>query len=49
MWLNILDNPALKFESIFWTKKKRILFGGLLIVSLAIGGYFIYKGIKAKK
>ena len=49
MWLNILDNPALKFESIFWTKKKRILFGGLLIVSLAIGGDCRYKGIKAKK
>ena len=49
MWLNILDNPSVKFESLFWTKKKRILFGGLLLISLAVGGYFIYKGIKAKK
>ena len=45
-WLNILDNPAVNFESIFWTKKKRILFGGLLLVSIAVGGYFIYKGVK---
>ena len=46
MWLNILSNPQVQFEALFWTRKKRILFGGILFISIAVGGYFIYKGIK---
>jgi len=45
-WLNIFNNPQVKFESLFWTRKKRILFGGILLISLGVGGFFIYKGLK---
>jgi len=45
-WINIFDNPSVNFESLFWTRKKRILFGGILFISLGVGGYFIYKGLK---
>ena len=48
-WLTILNNPALNFEAIFWTRKKRLWFGGILLVSLGVGGYFLYKGLRAKK
>ena len=46
LWLSILNDPSLNFESLFWTRKKRILFGGILVISLIGGGYFIYKGLK---
>tara|TARA_R110000851_G_scaffold261458_4_gene414004 strand:+ start:564 stop:1280 length:717 start_codon:yes stop_codon:yes gene_type:complete len=45
-WLNIFNNPQVKFKSLFWTRKKRILFGGILLISLGLGGFFIYKGLK---
>tara|TARA_B110000858_G_C17748449_1_gene448475 strand:+ start:97 stop:813 length:717 start_codon:yes stop_codon:yes gene_type:complete len=45
-WLNIFNNPQVKFKSLFWTRKKRILFSGILLVSLGVGGFFIYKGLK---
>lgn len=45
-WLNIFNNPAVNFEELFWTRKKRILFGGILFVSIAVGGFFLYKGLK---
>ena len=44
--LNIFNNPAVNFEELFWTRKKRILFGGILFVSIAVGGFFVYKGLK---
>jgi|TARA_R110000822_G_scaffold47109_3_gene125127 predicted chitinase len=42
-WLSILSNPLVKFERIFWTKKKRIIYGSVLLGSILIGGYIIYK------
>ena len=45
-WVNIFKNPLVSFESLFWTRKKRILFGSILFLSIAIGGFFIYKGFK---
>ena len=48
-WMNILSNPSVEFESLFWTKKKRILFGGILVISLVVGGYFIHKGLTSNK
>jgi predicted chitinase len=44
-WLSILNDPSVNFESLFWTRKKRIIFGGILVVSLIGGGYFLYKGL----
>ena len=48
MWLKILENPSVNFKVEFWTKKKRIIFGSIFVISLAVGGYFIYKGIGKK-
>ena len=44
-WLNVFKNPNAKFEVLFWTKRKRILFAILGVGLLATGGFFIYKGI----
>jgi predicted chitinase len=45
-WLNIFNNPNVNFISLFWTRKKRLLFGGFLVLSVIAGGYFIHKGLK---
>jgi predicted chitinase len=45
-WLNVFKNPNAKFEVLFWTKKKRILFAILSFGLLSTGFFLIYKGVK---
>jgi predicted chitinase len=44
-WLRVLGNPASMFESFFWTKRRRRIFGVIIATTFIIGGIIIYKGI----
>tara|TARA_R110000824_G_scaffold352241_1_gene539298 strand:- start:300 stop:1025 length:726 start_codon:yes stop_codon:yes gene_type:complete len=48
-WLNIFQNPSVNFKYFFWTKKRRIYFGIMTALGLAVGGYFMYRAIKLSK
>ena len=48
LWIDIFSDPRVKFESIFWTKRKRVIAISILSLFLVVGGLFIIKGIKNK-
>lgn len=48
-WLSIFQNPEVNFKYFFWTKKRRIYFGIMVIAGLSVGAYFIYRANKLKK
>ena len=48
-WLSIFKNPAVNFKYFFWTKKRRIYFGIMTALGLAVGAYFINRAIKLRK
>lgn len=47
-WLSIFQNPAVNFKYFFWTKKRRIYFGIMTALGLAVGAYFINRAIKLR-